>query len=286
MEQNPIGAKLNHPVFYCSSALILSILIFAISAPESANVFFGDLQSVIVDNGSWFYVLSVAVILVSVLYLGFSQYGDIRLGPDHIKPDYSLLSWLSMLFAAGMGIGLMFFGVSEPVMHFLAPPTADINTADAVREAMKTTFFHWGLHAWAIYALVALVLAYFSYRQNLPLTLRSALYPLIGERIYGWPGHVVDIFAVVSTIFGIATSLGLGAAQINSGLHYLFDLGVSVDNQIYLMMGVIAVAIVSVHMHRPVINEVLSRRRLSENRKSAAEKPFWPISPLIFVKYE
>ena len=241
-----IDQHLNRPVFYLSSLSILVLVLFALIAPHTANVFFADLQSTIIENGSWFYVVSVAIILIAVLYLGFSSFGDIRLGPDHCKPDFSLPTWLSMLFAAGMGIGLMFFGVAEPVMHFLAPPTATAGTTEAVQEAMKMTFFHWGLHAWAIYAVVGLILAYFSFRLNLPLTLRSALYPMIGDRIYGWAGHTVDILAVVSTVFGIATSLGLGAAQINSGLHYLFDLDESVSVQIYLMIGIIAIAVVSV----------------------------------------
>jgi choline/glycine/proline betaine transport protein len=241
-----IDQHLNRPVFYLSSLSILLLVLFALITPQTADVFFSDLQSTIIENGSWFYVVSVAVILITVMYLGFSSFGDIRLGPDHCKPDFSLPSWLSMLFAAGMGIGLMFFGVAEPVMHFLSPPTATQGTTDAVREAMKMTFFHWGLHAWAIYAVVGLILAYFSFRLNLPLTLRSALYPMIGDRIYGWAGHTVDILAVVSTVFGIATSLGLGAAQINSGLNYLFGLEESIPVQIYLMMGIIAIAIVSV----------------------------------------
>ena len=241
-----IDQHLNRPVFYLSSLSILVLVLFALIAPQTANTIFTDLQSTIIQNGSWFYVVSVAIILMTVLYLGFSSLGEIRLGPEHCKPDYSLPSWLSMLFAAGMGIGLMFFGVAEPVMHFLSPPTATQGTTDAVREAMKMTFFHWGLHAWAIYAVVGLILAYFSFRLNLPLTLRSALYPMIGDRIYGWAGHTVDILAVVSTVFGIATSLGLGAAQINSGLNYLFGLEESIPVQIYLMIGIIAVAIVSV----------------------------------------
>jgi choline/glycine/proline betaine transport protein len=241
-----IDQHLNRPVFYLSSLSILVLVLFALIAPQTADVFFTDLQSTIIENGSWFYVVTVAIILITVVYIGFSSYGNIRLGPDHCKPDYSLPSWLSMLFAAGMGIGLMFFGVAEPVMHFLSPPTATQGTTDAVREAMKMTFFHWGLHAWAIYAVVGLILAYFSFRLNLPLTLRSALYPMIGDRIYGWAGHTVDILAVVSTVFGIATSLGLGAAQINSGLNYLFGLEESIPVQIYLMIGIIAVAIVSV----------------------------------------
>jgi choline/glycine/proline betaine transport protein len=241
-----IDQHLNRPVFYLSSLSILALVIFALITPQVADVFFTNLQSVIIENGSWFYVVSVAIILLTVLYVGFSSFGEIRLGPDHCKPDFSLPSWLSMLFAAGMGIGLMFFGVAEPVMHFLSPPTATPGTTEAVREAMKMTFFHWGLHAWAIYAVVGLILAYFSFRLNLPLTLRSALYPMIGDRIYGWAGHTVDILAVVSTVFGIATSLGLGAAQINSGLNYLFGLEESIPVQIYLMIGIIAVAIVSV----------------------------------------
>ncbi len=241
-----IDQHLNRPVFYLSSLSILLLVLFALIAPQTANTFFTDLQSVIIKNGSWFYVVSVAIILLTVIYIGFSSFGEVRLGPDHCKPDFSFPSWLSMLFAAGMGIGLMFFGVAEPVMHFLSPPTATEGTIEAVREAMKMTFFHWGLHAWAIYAVVGLILAYFSFRLNLPLTLRSALYPMIGDRIYGWAGHTVDILAVVSTVFGIATSLGLGAAQINSGLSYLFGLEESIPVQIYLMIGIIAIAIVSV----------------------------------------
>jgi choline/glycine/proline betaine transport protein len=243
---NQINLHLNRPVFYLSSLSILALVLFSLIAPQIADVFFTDLQKTIVENGSWFYIVSVAIILLTVLYVGFSSFGEIRLGPDHCKPEFSLPSWLSMLFAAGMGIGLMFFGVAEPVMHFLSPPTATQGTTEAVKEAMKMTFFHWGLHAWAIYAVVGLILAYFSFRLNLPLTLRSALYPMIGDRIYGWAGHTVDILAVVSTVFGIATSLGLGAAQINSGLNYLFGLEESIPVQIYLMIGIIAVAIVSV----------------------------------------
>ena len=241
-----IDQHLNRPVFYLSSLSILLLVLFALIAPQTADTFFTALQSTIIKNGSWFYVVSVAIILLTAIYIGFSSFGEIRLGPDHCKPDFSFPSWLSMLFAAGMGIGLMFFGVAEPVMHFLSPPTATEGTIEAVREAMKMTFFHWGLHAWAIYAVVGLILAYFSFRLNLPLTLRSALYPMIGDRIYGWAGHTVDILAVVSTVFGIATSLGLGAAQINSGLSYLFGLEESIPVQIYLMIGIIAVAIVSV----------------------------------------
>ena len=241
-----VNSQLNKKVFASASAIIIALMLYTVALPEQAQSLFTLIQSSIVDNGSWFYVLTVAFIFFFVIFLGLSRYGDIRLGPDHATPDYSMLTWLSMLFAAGMGIGLMFFGVAEPLMHYLSPPTADKGTVEAVQEAMKMTFFHWGLHAWAIYAIVALVLAYFSYRHSLPLTLRSALYPLIGERIYQWPGHLVDVFAVVSTVFGVATSLGLGASQVNSGFGYLFGIDVSVTNQIIIMIVIVGLAVVSV----------------------------------------
>ncbi|MIO29962.1 BCCT family transporter, partial [Salmonella enterica subsp. enterica] len=197
-------------------------------------------------NASWFYILAVALILLTVAYLGLSRFGEIKLGPDHSQPQFSYLSWFAMLFSAGMGIGLMFFGVAEPVMHYLAPPVGDAQTVQAAREAMEITFFHWGLHAWAIYAIVALILAFFSYRHGLPLTLRSALYPLIGERIYGPMGHAVDIFAVVGTVFGVSTSLGFGVLQVNAGLAHLFGLPVSPAMQVILIVIITGLATLSV----------------------------------------
>lgn len=241
-----VPGKLNSAVFYPSSILVLSLLLFTLIFPEISAGVFADLQTGIVENGSWFYVFVVAIILVFTLYLGLSRFSDIKLGPDHSTPDYSYVSWLSMLFAAGMGIGLMFYGVAEPLMHYLTPPTAETGTVEAAKEAMKTTFFHWGLHAWAIYTIVALILAYFSYRHDLPLTLRSALYPLIGDKIYGWRGNLVDIFAVTGTLFGVATSLGLGVLQISAGLNYLFGIETSTTVQVLLIVGITSVAIVSV----------------------------------------
>ena len=238
--------QINKPVFIPSIIAIFSLLIFTFISPGFAASSFSTIQAAITVNGGWFYVLAVAIILGFVVYLGLSRFGSIKLGPDHSTPDYSTTTWLSMLFAAGMGIGLMFFGVAEPVMHYLAPPTAEKGSLEAIKEAMKVTFFHWGLHAWAIYAIVALILAYFSYRQGLPLTLRSALHPIIGDRIYGWPGHLVDIFAVVGTVFGVATSLGLGASQVNAGLNYLFSIEVSQSNQLLIMLGITFVASISV----------------------------------------
>ncbi|MCF1182519.1 choline BCCT transporter BetT [Marichromatium gracile] len=246
MQSTPEKARLNPPVFYTASALIILMVVIAAAFPETADAWLQHLQQGIVDNASWFYVLTVAVILITVAFLGLSRYGEIKLGPDHSSPDYSYTTWFSMLFSAGMGIGLMFFGVAEPVMHFLSPPVGDGATVAAAREAMKITFFHWGLHAWAIYAIVALILAFFSYRHGLPLTLRSALYPMIGDRIYGPIGHAVDVFAVVGTVFGVATSLGYGVLQVNSGLNHLFGVPVGVGVQVVLIAGVTLLAIISV----------------------------------------
>ncbi len=237
---------INPPVFYGSAVLVAAIVLFTSMFPEGAQELFGSVQGWIVESVSWFYILTLALILLATIFLAASRYGDIKLGPDHSEPDYKNSSWFAMLFSAGMGIGLMFFGVAEPVMHFVAPPVGDPNTIEAAKEAMKLTFFHWGLHAWAVYAIVALILAFFSYRHGLPLTLRSALYPLIGDRIYGPIGHAVDIFAIISTILGIATSLGYGVLQINSGFNYLFGLPIGTNIQVVLIISITALATLSV----------------------------------------
>lgn len=239
-------AEINAPVFFGSAILTLAFVIFSASFSELAASVFNDVQSWIVASFGWFYLLAVGVFLIFSLGLAISSFGNIKLGPDHSEPDYSYTAWFAMLFSAGMGIGLLFFGVAEPIMHFSSPPVGEGGTIDAAREAMSITFFHWGLHAWAIYAVVGLSLAYFGFRHNLPLTIRSALYPLIGERIYGPIGHTVDIFAVLGTMFGIATSLGLGVLQINAGLSYLFDWPESVYVQVGLISVITLLATVSV----------------------------------------
>ncbi|RBP50666.1 BCCT family transporter [Arenicella xantha] len=240
--------SVDRPVFYTSIIALLALVAYAGLMPKQSGEFFSLLQSGIVTYASWYYVMVVAIILVCVLVLGFSRAGDIKLGLDHSQPEYSNLSWFAMLFSAGMGIGLMFFGVAEPVMHFMSPPRGDGNTVAAAREAMRLTFFHWGLHAWSIYAIVALILGYFSHRHGLPLTLRSALYPLIGERIYGRWGTTIDVFAILGTTCGIATSLGLGVIQINSGLDHLFGIEISKATQVLLIIGTMGLATVSVLM--------------------------------------
>lgn len=236
---------INKPVFFTSGAFILGLVLFAAIAPQILQQLFDSMQAWIFGNASWFYMLAVAIILISTIYAALSRFGDIKLGPDHSEPDFRDPTWYSMLFAAGMGIGLMFFGVAEPVMHFLEPPTGEGGTADAARQAMGITFFHWGLHAWSIYAIVALILAYFSFRHGLPLTLRSALYPMLGDRIYGPIGHAVDVFAIIGTVFGVATSLGVGVAQINTGLNYLFGIPVGVSVQVLLIILACGLATIS-----------------------------------------
>ena len=238
--------SLNPPVFAGAAALIFALVGYTALFPRASEKQFALIQSSIMGNASWFYVAAVAIILIGVVFIGFSRYGDIKLGPDHSEPDFSFSSWFAMLFSAGMGIGLMFFGVGEPVMHFLSPPQGDPGTIAAAKEAMGITFFHWGFHAWAIYAIVALILAFFGYRHNLPLTLRSALYPLIGDRIYGPIGHVTDIFAIIGTTFGVATALGYGVLQVNSGLNYLFDISVSTNTQVILIIAITGLATLSV----------------------------------------
>lgn len=241
------ASNINPPVFLSASAIIFIIILFAAINPTLADKSFNALQNSIVNNASWYYVLTVAIILLTTIYLGISRFGLIKLGPDHSKPEYTNLSWFAMLFSAGMGIGLMFFGVAEPVMHFLSPPVGDGNSVQAAREAMRLTFFHWGLHAWAVYAIVALILAFFAYRHHLPLTLRSALYPLIGDKIYGPIGHAVDVFAVVGTLFGVATSLGYGVLQVNTGLNHLFpSIPVDATAQVILIIVVTSLATLSV----------------------------------------
>lgn len=239
-------ARINPPVFFGSAALIFLLTGYAVINPEGAEKLFNAVNSWITDSAGWFYILSVAFFLVFVIFLGVSRLGHIKLGPDHSEPDYSYSSWFAMLFSAGMGIGLMFFGVAEPIMHYVSPPVGNGETVDAAREAMQITFFHWGMHAWAIYAVVALSLAYFGFRHNLPLAIRSAFYPLIGDRIYGWIGHIIDIFAVLGTLFGVATSLGIGVTQVGAGLEYLFGIESTIGVQITLIATITTLATVSV----------------------------------------
>lgn len=250
---------ISKPVFFSSAGILILLAALVTIFHDGSLLVFGVVQSWIVEEVGWFYVLAVAVILMVAVYCMFSRFGDIKLGPEHSTPDYSTATWFAFLFSAGMGIGLMFFGVAEPLMHTLAPPVGVPGSPEAAREAIRITFFHWGFHPWAIYGVVALSLAFFAYRFNLPLTLRSALYPLIGDRIYGPIGNAVDVFAIVSTVLGVATSLGFGVLQINSGLNHLFGLPVNTTIQVILIIGAMGLAAISVSLGLDV-----GVRRLSE----------------------
>ncbi|MEX0681176.1 MAG: BCCT family transporter [Balneolales bacterium] len=241
-----LNLDVNPYTFFISIGVILIFLILGAAFPHGMDRVFGVIQDLIVTRFGWFYVLSVAVFLFFVIYLFFSRYGNVKLGPDDSEPDYTYISWFTMLFSAGMGIGLVFFSVAEPMFHYLAPPTMEGETLMAAREAMRLTFFHWGFHPWAIYIIVGLSLAYFSFRRDLPLSIRSAFYPLLGDRIYGWMGNTVDIFAIFGTMFGVATSLGLGVMQVNAGMNYLFGLSISATVQIVLIVGITIIATISV----------------------------------------
>ena len=208
------------PAVVLPSLLVLGALLMLCGFyPQRADQLFGSAQAWVVTNFDWFYTVAVTGFLVFLVLIAWSRYGDIRLGPDDAKPEFSFASWTAMLFAAGMGIGLMYFGVGEPLQHYLNPPTQEAGTPAAAREALTSTFFHWGFQAWAIYGVMGLVLAYFGFRYNLPLTMRSGLYPLLQKRINGPIGHSVDAFALVGTIAGLATTLGYGALQLAAGLN-------------------------------------------------------------------
>ncbi|WP_454006786.1 BCCT family transporter [Alcaligenes sp. Marseille-Q7550] len=255
----PFKSTLHPRVFWGSTLIVLVFLLIGIIFPEDAARIFEQLQDWVILSFGWFYILAVALFFFAVVYLALSRYGNLKLGPDDSEPDYPYLTWMAMLFAAGMGIGLMFFAVAEPLQHFSAPPAGPAGTVEAARQAQVITFFHWGVHAWAVYAVVGLSLAYFCFRYNLPLTIRSGLYPLFGKRIEGWIGDSVDIFAVCGTLFGIATSMGLGVLQINAGLEHLFGWPQETWLQIVLIIVVTSLATLSV-----VSGLDVGIRRLSE----------------------
>ncbi|MBN21278.1 MAG: choline transporter [Bdellovibrionaceae bacterium] len=237
---------MNKRVFFGSAIFILALTVIASLWPQEIEFFFKHIQAWLIKNTGWIYVLAVGTFLFFSFILMVSRLGDIKLGPDHSQPEFNDFSWYSMLFSAGMGIGLMFWGVAEPIMHFSSPPIGEGGTILAAREAMKITFFHWGLHAWAIYALFAVILAYFAYRKDLPLLPRSALAPFIGEKINGPIGDIVDTVAIIGTMFGVSASLGLGVTQINAGLNYLFQIPQTSTVQVILIAIITMLATISV----------------------------------------
>lgn len=236
-EQPPDG--LNKVVFFVSASLILLFSFVTILFNEETNQFIVNVLDFVTRTFGWYFLLAATLYMVFVLFIAFSRYGKIKLGPKHAKPEFSLLSWSAMLFSAGIGIDLMFFSVAEPLSHYMQPPIGEGQTYEAARQAMVWTLFHYGLTGWSMYALIGMALGYFSYRYNRPLTIRSALYPIFGKKVDGSLGHTVDIAAVLGTIFGIATTCGIGVVQLNYGLKVLFDL----PENLWVQSGLLGLAI-------------------------------------------
>ncbi|XKE46384.1 BCCT family transporter [Halomonas organivorans] len=245
-----LGLDFHNPVFPFSALAILAFILYALVYPDAASTQLTAARGFAIEHFDWLFMIAGNIFVVLCLALIVLPLGRIRLGGTDARPEHSTLSWFSMLFAAGMGIGLMFWSVAEPVAYYTdwygTPLNAPAGTPEGASAAMGATMFHWGLHPWAIYAVVGLSLAFFAYNRGLPLTLRSAFTPLLGERVRGWVGHVIDIVAVLSTIFGLATSLGFGASQAAGGLNYLFDVPNTLGTQIAIIVGVTVVALFSV----------------------------------------
>lgn len=250
-------------VFLPAAGVVLILIVLGVTVTEAFAEAAASAQHFVISRLGWIYTGIVALLLVFILVLLVrSDFRQIRLGPPDSRPEYTFLSWFAMLFSAGMGIGLLFYSVAEPVLHYLEPRQSAPESLEAKTEALRLTFFHWGLHPWAIYIVVSLSLAFFAYRHNLPLSLRAAFYPLIGRRIEGWPGDLVDVLAVVGTLFGVATSLGLGVMQVNAGLSSLGVLEESTFNQLLLIAGVMGAATVSLLLGLNSGIRVLSRLNL------------------------
>ncbi len=256
----PFGLDVHNPVFVISGLTIVAFVFLTLALQDQASAWFTAVRDWETATFDWFFLAAGNVFVLLCLFLIVSPYGKVRLGGKEATPDYSYTSWFAMLFAAGMGIGLMFYGVSEPISHFSssfaegagstdswAPLSGAAGDAEAAHGlAMAATIFHWGLHPWAMYAVVALALALFAYNKGLPLTMRSIFYPIFGERVWGWTGHIIDILAVFATLFGLATSLGFGAEQANAGLNHVFGLPITETSKILLILGITGLALTSV----------------------------------------
>jgi len=244
------GFDIHNPVFAISALLILTFVVITLFNPELAYQSLSASKIWSIEHFDWFFMGAGNLFLLFCFFLIVSPVGKIRLGGDDASAEFTNSSWLAMLFASGVGIGLMFWGVAEPVAYYSnwagTPLNVTPNSAEAIDLAITAAIYHWGLHAWAFYIIVAVSLAFFYYNKGLPLTIRSAFYPLIGNRCWGWTGHIIDIVAVVATLFGLATSLGLGATQAASGLHYLFDAPEGFSTQVLVIITIGIITVLSV----------------------------------------
>lgn len=233
-------------VFFSAAGLIIIFLVLNLVFQESVGTFFENAMAFISTKFGWLYVLAVNVLLAFCLYLGFGPFKHIRLGGADCQPEFSTWAWLSMLFNAGIGMVLMFYSVAEPILHFSNPPYGTAETVAAAQNALNISYLHWGLHGWAIYAFMGLSIAYFTYNKGLPLGIRWILYPLLGDRLKGKLGHAIDVMAVVATIFGLATTLGLGTQFLNAGMNYLFGIAENASVQVGLIAVITFCATISV----------------------------------------
>ncbi|MBN0988682.1 BCCT family transporter [Amphritea pacifica] len=255
----PLKVDIHNPVFALTAGSVIALVLFCLIFDKIAADIFGALRPWLTTQFDWVFAISMNIFVVFCLYLVVSPLGKIKIGGKSATPEYSYPAWFSMLFAAGMGIGLVFYGVLEPLNHSLTPSfnqpgildasgnIADAATVDAaIKLGMASTIFHWGLHPWACYSVVALALGIFAYNKGLPLTIRSAFYPILGERVWGWPGHLLDSLAALATLAGLATSLGYGSSQAAAGLHYVFGIEATVELQVSIIIVVTGLAITSV----------------------------------------
>ena len=251
-EDNWVGFGFDiHPhVTFLSSAVLIIFILLTIMFREQATEFFSATMSFVTETFGWFLILASNIFILAALFFAFSRFGNIRIGGNKAQPEFTTGAWFAMLLSAGMGIGLMFWSVGEPMYHFSTPSPMFIGveggTPEAAQAAMGITYFHWGLHPWAIYAIVGLGLAFFAYNRGLPLTIRSIFYPILGNRIHGTWGNLIDTLSVLATLMGLATSLGLGVKQINAGLNFLFGVEISIATQVILIMVITGIATLSV----------------------------------------
>ncbi|MCS4593146.1 choline BCCT transporter BetT [Brevibacterium sediminis] len=241
----PSLPPVNKKVFLAAAVVALAITVWALISPTNAETVLGAVVGWTSDWFGWFYVLLVLAVLVFVIYLAASRYGNTKLGPEHSKPEFGLVAWASMLFAAGISTDLMFFAVAEPVTMYLTPPSTEPETVDAARESTVWALFHYGLSGWGLYALMGMALAYFAYRMNMPLAIRSALAPIFGKRVHGALGETVDFAALLGTIFGVATSLGIGVVMVNVGLNTVFGIPIGTATQVGIVVVGVGVATLS-----------------------------------------
>src|SRR5690554_3023923 len=241
-----LGLVVNKTVFFSALAVVIFSVAFTLVFEEEADYYFGMAQTAVSSHGGWIYTLAVNLFIVFCLYMAFSKFGKIRIGGKSAKPEFSNWAWFSMLFSAGVGNGLVLFSIADPVRDFLNPPRlAGQDPTLIAQEAINFSFLHHGIHGWAIYSVVGLSLAYFTYNRKMPLTLRSAFYPILGNRIYGWMGDLVDIMAVITTIFGLATTIGFGVGQINAGFTHVFGIPTALFYQVIIIVAVTGIATLS-----------------------------------------